>query len=421
MDSNNAIFRKVSLERLASPEQLDQLMQVTDPRGWIALCGLGLVVATALAWGVLGNVHQNVHGTGILVRSGGVFEVVPLAAGRVIDVSVGPADIVTSGQVVARLEQPDLLERIEGAKATLVALRAQHQHTVDYGDKDIALQTSYLKEQRATIVHGVAAAERNMAWYREKMTTQQELVTDGLLLKQTLLTTQQQYDTANERVAEARSQLAQLEVRELELWNRKHEAIRQGQLKLEEHQRALAELERELKAKSEVVAPQGGRILEVMTEPGAVVAAGQPVLSLDLTGRTIKDLEAVMYVPSIHGKQIRVGMPMLVAPATVKQEEFGMMLGRVTYVSDFPATLKGMQRMLKNERLVTGLAGSDAPYEVHADLVLDPATVSRYRWTSSQGPPVRIESGTLAAASITVTTRRPIELVVPLIREYLGL
>ena len=158
-----------------------------------------------------------------------------------------------------------------------------------------------------------------------------------------------------------------------------------------------------------------------MTETGAVVAAGQPVLSLDLTGRTVKDLEAVMYVPSIQGKQIRVGMPMLVAPATVKQEEFGMMLGRVTYVSDFPATMKGMQRMLKNERLVAGLAGSDAPYEVHADLVLDPATVSRYRWTSSQGPPTKIESGTLAAASITVTTRRPIELVIPLIREYLGL
>ncbi|PYR70370.1 MAG: NHLP bacteriocin system secretion protein [Acidobacteria bacterium] len=418
---SNAIFRKVALDRLASPEQLDQLMQVTDPRGWIALVGLSFVVATAVAWGVLGSVHQNVHGAGILVRSGGVFEVVPLAGGRVIDVSVAPGAVVNAGQVVARLDQPDLLEGLARAKATLAALRDEHQQTIEYGDKDIVLQTSYLKEQRTTIEHAIAAAERNMAWYQEKIASQQGLVTDGLLLKQALLTTQQQYDAANERLADARSQLAQLEVRELELHNKKDEAIEDSELKLEEHERALSELERELKAKSEVVAPQGGRILEVMTETGAVVAAGQPVLSLDLTGRTVKDLEAVMYVPSIQGKQIRVGMPMLVAPATVKQEEFGMMLGRVTYVSDFPATMKGMQRMLKNERLVAGLAGSDAPYEVHADLVLDPATVSRYRWTSSQGPPTKIESGTLAAASITVTTRRPIELVIPLIREYLGL
>ncbi len=35
------IFRKVALERLSSPEQLDQLLQVTDPKGWLALGALG--------------------------------------------------------------------------------------------------------------------------------------------------------------------------------------------------------------------------------------------------------------------------------------------------------------------------------------------------------------------------------------------
>ena len=36
------IFRKVALERLSSPEQLDQLLQVTDPKGWMALGALAL-------------------------------------------------------------------------------------------------------------------------------------------------------------------------------------------------------------------------------------------------------------------------------------------------------------------------------------------------------------------------------------------
>ena len=39
------IFRKVALERLSSPEQLDQLMQVTSPKGWLALAGLGALLA----------------------------------------------------------------------------------------------------------------------------------------------------------------------------------------------------------------------------------------------------------------------------------------------------------------------------------------------------------------------------------------
>ena len=97
------------------------------------------------------------------------------------------------------------------------------------------------------------------------------------------------------------------------------------------------------------------------------------------------------------------------------------MLGKVTYVSDFPATSKGMRRVLKNEKLVQGLSGSDAPYEVHADLIVDPSTASRYRWSSSKGPPLKIQSGTLATGAIEVSARRPIEMVVPLVRKYSGI
>ena len=134
----------------------------------------------------------------------------------------------------------------------------------------------------------------------------------------------------------------------------------------------------------------------------------------------MRELDAVIYVPSGYGKQIKPGMPILVAPTTVKQEEFGQMLARVTYVSDFPATPRGMQRTLKNEQLVQSLARGDAPYEVHAELLLDPDTRSGFKWSSSKGPPSRIQSGTMATANIEVDQRRPIELVVPLIREWSG-
>jgi HlyD family secretion protein len=58
---------------------------------------------------------------------------------------------------------------------------------------------------------------------------------------------------------------------------------------------------------------------------------------------------------------------------------------------------------------------------VHADLVVDPSTVSGYRWSSSKGPPLKIQSGTLATGNIEVATKRPIEMVIPLMRKYTGL
>ena len=421
MPAQSTVFRKVSLDRLASPEQLDQLMQVTDPRGWVALAALGAILMTALAWGVMGRVPEQVAGTGILIKSGGVFEVIPSAGGRVSDVAVAVGDEVSEGQVVARVAQPELTDRLQSAKAELENLRADHEQTAAFGSRDVALQSAYLAQQRASVEQSITAGEQSLKWLAERIANQEQLVREGLQAKATLLSTRQQYDQTREKVSDGRSQLTQIEAKQLALRNKRDEDVRASLARIESQELAVADLERQLKTASEVVAPYTGRILEVMTERGNVVVPGEPILTLDLTGRAVKELEAVIYVPSVHGKQIRPGMRIQIAPMTVRQEEFGFMLGTVTYVSDFPATAKGMRRVLKNEKLVQGLSGSDAPYEVHADLIVDPSTASRYRWSSSKGPPLKIQSGTLASGSIEVSARRPIEMVVPLFRKYTGI
>ena len=66
------IYRGEALQRLASPEQLDQLMPLTDPRGWLALAALGMVLAAVLVWACFGTVRVTVEAQGVLVRPGGV-------------------------------------------------------------------------------------------------------------------------------------------------------------------------------------------------------------------------------------------------------------------------------------------------------------------------------------------------------------
>lgn len=416
-----SVYRKVALAKLSSPEQLDQLMRLTDARGWVILVGFGVVLLTATIWGIFGSIPQNVGGTGILVKSGGVFEVIALSSGRVTDVAVNVGEVVVEGQVVARMAQPELADQVREAKAVLAALQAEHAQSVAHGSKDLELQTRMLAQQHTAIEQSMASAQQSATWHTERMNIQETLVRDGLLTRQTLLTTRQQLDNANQQINDGKSQLAQIAVKELDLRNRREEEVRVSQTKIDAQIRAIVELERTLKQQGEIIAQHTGRILEILTEQGAVVSKGEAVLRLDLLGRTVKDLEAVLYVPSIHGKQIRAGTPVLIAPSTVKQEEFGMMLARVTYVSEFPATTRGMVRVLKNDKLVAALAGSDAPYEVHADLLIDEGTVSGYKWSSSQGPPLKIQSGTIASAQIAVAARRPIDLVLPMLREYSGL
>ena len=419
--SKQSVFRKVSLDRLASPEQLDQLMQVTTPKGWVALVALSILLLMVIIWGCVGRIPETVHGQGILVKSGGVLQVVPSAGGRVSDIAVSVGDLVSAGQIVARVAQPELTDQLNQALAKLADLRAERESSLAFGRRDLALQTAALEQQRATAEQSVAAAEESRRWLAQKIVEQEKLAKQGLITKQTLLTTREQFNSAVQRASTGRSELAQIRVRLLALVNDHDGENDEARFRIEDAEHEVARLERELADRSEITTPYTGRVLELMTEQGDMVASGEPILSLDIAGRSVKKLMAVLYVPSIEGKRIRPGMPVRIAPSTVKQEEYGMMLGRVTYVSDFPATTKGMARVLKNDQLVNVLSGSGAPYEVHADLTVAPETVSRYKWSSSDGPPLTIQSGTLATASVEVRAERPIGMVIPLFRKYTGI
>ena len=81
MESN--LFRKKSLERLSSPEQLDVIMRVIGPKRWLALAGLFLVLGVVIIWGYAGTIDSKVAGDGIIVRAGTVLNVVTSGAGLV--------------------------------------------------------------------------------------------------------------------------------------------------------------------------------------------------------------------------------------------------------------------------------------------------------------------------------------------------
>lgn len=115
MDANR-IFRKAALDRMSSPEQLDQLLQVTAPRTWLALTALVLCLGTALAWGYWGRVTTTVEASGMLVASGGVRSIPSPLAGQISDLRVRIGDRVAAGQVMAIVGTPQLLDRLQAVR-----------------------------------------------------------------------------------------------------------------------------------------------------------------------------------------------------------------------------------------------------------------------------------------------------------------
>src|SRR5438132_850755 len=111
------MFRKEALEKLSSPEQLDQLLKVTSPRGWLTLLGLGILVGAIVVWGILGSVPSTIHGHGILLHGDAVQLINAPQAGRVSRVVVRAGDDIRSDQLIAVVTSDNQNVEIRSANA----------------------------------------------------------------------------------------------------------------------------------------------------------------------------------------------------------------------------------------------------------------------------------------------------------------
>lgn len=71
-----SIFRQQSLERISSPEQLDQFLQVTRPSTWMVLGAIIVLLLGFCVWGVLGHLDTKVD-VAVVSEDGIVMCVVP--------------------------------------------------------------------------------------------------------------------------------------------------------------------------------------------------------------------------------------------------------------------------------------------------------------------------------------------------------
>ncbi len=98
------IFRKSSLDKLSSPEQLDKAITIISPSFWIAAIGGGLIVVVALIWSIFGRLPVNVNTNGIYMGGDNMHAVVAEADGIVSEIFVSEGDTVAAGQKIAQLD-----------------------------------------------------------------------------------------------------------------------------------------------------------------------------------------------------------------------------------------------------------------------------------------------------------------------------
>ncbi len=135
-------FRASALTHLSSPEQLDTLVRVTRPRGWIALAAVGLVLAAAIVWSLVGTVQTTFTGPGVLLTPFGTTDGVAADDGRITRLLVSQGDAVAAGDELATVatasgeSQPVIAPR-SGEVVELLAFPDDH---VDAGAPVVTIQ-----------------------------------------------------------------------------------------------------------------------------------------------------------------------------------------------------------------------------------------------------------------------------------------
>ncbi len=67
----NTIFREKSLQRVSSPEELNDYIRVTNPGIWLILSAVIILLAGFIAWGVIGTIEEKVDA--VTVSQGGAM------------------------------------------------------------------------------------------------------------------------------------------------------------------------------------------------------------------------------------------------------------------------------------------------------------------------------------------------------------
>jgi HlyD family secretion protein len=454
-EQETSLYREAALRKAASPDQLDRLVRVTRPTGWLALLAVGAVIGASVAWGVYGTVPTRVDGSGILFgTSGAVVDVQARVGGRVVAILVKAGDHVEPDQAVARVERQDIALSLRQAQAYVDELRAQRDQTARYYDAYQASQEGNFKAQlenlrgreqdaretRLTARQNAELRGRDAQDRLQRLETllkgQEELARQGFIARIQVDQTLSDVGSAREALAQARADALQaettarealdqvradrqaLDIKRLEIVNQRTQALDAFVLKIVDAEQKVAQLTQQLRDAVSVVSPVRGQVAEVVVQAGAIVADLAVITKVDVGGRGI---EALIYVPADRGKEVRTGQLVQVVPTTVRKEEFGYIHARVEGVAELPSTSEGMLAILGNRDLVTTFLASGPKIAITVDLLEDPRSRSGYRWSSGAGPDLKISRGTLASGQIIVREQPPVTLVIPALKKFFGL
>lgn len=367
-------FRKEALLKNGSSEHYDDLMRVTRPSHWYVVVVVIMIVSAITIWSFVGEITLKIQGSGIILSSEGLSEVRPDYDGIIKDIPVQVGQHVYEGQIIAEVIQPELELEIKILESQLERITQER----------FLLEKYSRSEVRASRIN---------------------------LLKHISDTTSLS-NYAKVNVGEVKLSLEELRRELVQLQNYSVARVDHLYYQLQDVNTELDEKRKLFDRTTKIRSSADGIIVELALSEGDVFSAAATFCTIENEVREKDELTALIYVDANEAKKLSPGMRVLLSPSVTIPEVEGYLEGYVYFVSKYPATQKGMNRVLRNDNIVQSLSEDGLPLAVEVRFYAD-NTTSGYRWTSGQGPDLPLVSGTFTEAIFCVGTSKPIDVFVP--------
>lgn len=364
----------------ADEEQLSII--ASAHKGLFKIAGM-ILLLTVTAWLFLGRIAFYVHGNGMLLNKEGIKTVFAENAGRVVKVNAQIGSTIQKGENIAQIERASLLKEIENAQE-----RLQQEINV--------INSNFI-----TLDQRKLYSSQSIKDLQVKLEKQKSLLADKII--------------AEDRYIDTMNTIFQLQT---ELIKVDREKIK-SKNKIEDLRRDKEILEKNYQDQIMIRSPYAGKVVEMMFNEGSVLENGSPLMTIELTSK--KELQAILYFPVADAKKIQKGMALDILPGFTKAQEYGAIQAIVDYVDHYPASEQAMFNEVQNKTFIDMILNQGVQQQVNAILLKDSTTHSGYAWTTKQGAPIELQSGTFCQARIKIEEKRPIDVIVSQLRSWMGL
>ncbi len=447
--------QKQGLNRAShNPEHLNSITRIIDPSTKIFIITCGSSLSLLFLWSLFGQIPYTVKGAAVFVIPNTVSELSTTNSGNIYFES--DLDKSTKSQLN---KLPSLLNK--ATNSTSLSSELYQEQLVAYAKKyiDITIKASsdinnHTLNNKSNNQHypnsiigksfntqqpvayllddGIAAnflnslqsyqsslttlAKQNRSYteltnkasilselYSKQLSDVKYLVDKGVLPKSQILSAQQSLINSQSSQIDRESDLTQTKLK--------------AKQKLVEFTSALIKSSRDI----QILPTNDGILLRKNVQSGDYVTAGSSIAEFSQTNIFTSPSVITSLLPVASAKGIAVGMNVLVSPVNADLNKYGAIRGTVKSVDQIPISKEVASNILGSDALADSVFDSHTTM-LNANLKLDYSNnISKYKWSSSDGPPYPISVGTEGVVTVILEYIRPISLVLPFLKSITGL